>query len=409
MTQNGIIGCLRVVLLLVLFSFSIFPTPALGFLSSSHQHKRINVERHQRQLHNDAAVLPNSMSMLMSTSTDPNIVKGEDISLRFSGVGRLYQQDIKDADNTINNNDVNSNAVCATSASAASSPHMKTVHKLSNSTVAIVGIGGVGSWAAEAIARSGIGNIILIDLDDICTSNINRQLHALSSTVGKMKIDTMAKRLLEINPNCNITLVHDFIGVDNAESIVASLSNQQNVDVILDAIDGTNEKVALIAAACRNGIPIVTVGGAAGRIDPTQIVCEDLSTSSQCRLLFWCKKQLRDKYKLFPKVVPKKGEKLKSVRVRKWRIWSVYSQEVINDKRVGGKDGGGGNDAGAGAGDGAVGSMRTCDGPLGTACFVTGTYGFVAASKVVSMLANDELIKPKILKSALSLPINIHK
>lgn len=241
----------------------------------------------------------------------------------------------------------------------------------------------------------------------ICTSNINRQLHALSSTVGKMKIDEMAKRLLEINPNCNITLVHDFIGVDNAESIVASLSHQQNVDVILDAIDGTDEKVALLAAACRNGIPIVTCGGAAGRVDPTQIVCEDLSTSSQCRLLFWCKKQLRDKYKLFPKVIPKKGEKLRSVRVRKWRIWSVYSQEVINDKRGGG--GGNGDGAGDGDGAGAVGSLRTCDGPLGTACFVTGTYGFVAASKVVSMLANDELIKPKILKSALSLPINMYK
>jgi len=389
MKQDGIIGCLRV-LLIVLSSFSIFPTPALGFLSSSHHcHQRLHGVS---ILHNDA-----SLSMSMSMNTDLNIINDEDVSLRFSGVGRLYQQDINDdkINDDVNNNNDDVNI-------AASSPHMEIVHKLSNSTVAIVGIGGVGSWAAEAIARSGIGNIILIDLDDICTSNINRQLHALSSTVGKMKIDEMAKRLLEINPNCNITLLHDFIGVDNAESIVASLSQEQNVDVILDAIDGTEEKSALIAAACRNGVPIVCCGGAAGRVDPSLIVCDDLSTSSQCRLLFWCKKQLRDKYKLFPKVIPKKGAKLKSVRVRKWRIWSVYSQEVINDKR-----GGRGNGAGDGAGVG--GSLRTCDGFLGTACFVTGTYGFVAASKVVSMLANDELVKPKILKSALSLPINMYK
>jgi len=325
----------------------------------------------------------------------PSIIQDEDISLRFSGVGRLYQQE--------------QNKACALTPLAPSlderepfsptpSPnpnptHMDTIQKLSNSTVAIVGIGGVGSWAAEAICRSGVGNIILVDLDDICTSNINRQLHALSSTVGKMKIDEMSKRLLDINPTCNITLIHDFIGTDNAEDIVKGFCGNihQRVDVILDAIDGTDEKAALIAAACRNGVPIVTCGGAAGRVDPTQIVCDDLSKSSQCRLLFWCKKQLRDKYKLFPKGQTPKGKNVKTKKTRKWRIWSVYSEEVVLDR------GGGGVSSSS--------SLRTCDGPLGTACFVTGTYGFVAASKIVSMIANDELVKPKILKSALSLPI----
>jgi Dinucleotide-utilizing enzymes involved in molybdopterin and thiamine biosynthesis family 1 len=303
----------------------------------------------------------------------------EDISMRFSSVGRLFhpQQQVGD-DQTTNER--------TTSCSTNSDQHMNIVHKLSKSTVAIFGIGGVGSWAAEAICRSGVGNIILVDLDDICTSNINRQLHALSSTVGEMKIDQMKKRLLDINPHCNVTLIHDFVGQQNADDIIQSLN--PNVDVILDAIDGTDEKAALIAAACRNHVTIVTCGGAAGRLDPTRIVCDDLSRSNQCRLLFWVKKQLRDKYKLFSK-----GSADKNSRIRPWKIWAVYSEEVIIQKQQQ-------QDKGSTAG---VSSLRTCDGPLGTACFVTGTYGFVAASKVVTMLAKDELIKPKILKSALFL------
>ena len=189
---------------------------------------------------------------------------------------------------------------------------------------------------------------------------------------------------MDINPNCNITLIHDFISVDNANDIVGSLTSR-GVDVILDAIDGQHEKSALIAASCLHGMPIVTCGGAAGRIDPTQIVCDDLTKSTDCRLLFWCKKILRDKYKLFSK-----GQGSKKYRARKWRIWSVFSTE-LQKKVAEGDDGGDGRGRG---------SLRRCDGALGTSCFVTGTYGFVAASKIVSMIANDELVKPKILNSA---------
>ena len=202
-----------------------------------------------------------------------------------------------------------------------------------------------------------------------------------------MKIDEMRQRLLDINPTCNVTLIHDFIGVDNANDIVDSLLPE--VDVILDAIDGANEKTALIAAACYSNVTVVTCGGAAGRIDPTKIICEDLTKSTQCRLLFRCKKLLRTRYKLFPEGMTKKQAKAKNSRNRTWRIWSVFSEEVVEDRRGGSDD------------RDSVSSLRTCDGPLGTACFVTGAYGFVAASKVVSMLANQELIKPRILKSAL--------
>mmetsp|Transcript_1660 Transcript_1660/g.3031 ORF Transcript_1660/g.3031 Transcript_1660/m.3031 type:complete len:396 (-) Transcript_1660:594-1781(-) len=327
--------------------------------------------------------------------TDPSQILSEDISMRFSSVGRLFQPKEPLGDDN-NDQETGETTVksCSTCDANQQQQSLDVLHKLSKSTVAIFGIGGVGSWAAEAICRSGIGNIILVDLDDICTSNINRQLHALSSTVGQMKIDVMKKRLLEINPSCNITLIHDFVGQDNADDIVKSL--KPYVDVILDAIDGTDEKTALIAAACRNYVTIVTCGGAAGRLDPTRIVCDDLSKSNQCRLLFWVKKQLRDKHKLFPKGSSTEKVKSKNSRTRPWRIWAVYSEEPIIQKQ---------QDKGN-SGEGIVSSsssLRTCDGPLGTACFVTGTYGFVAASKVVSMLAKDELIKPRILKSALFL------
>lgn len=292
---------------------------------------------------------------LFQSESQSNVHEGffvkEPIYQRFSGVGRLFGNETE----------------------GFSSAELIS-KKLFQSTVAVVGIGGVGSWAVEALARSGVGSIILVDLDDVCTSNINRQLHALSSTVGQMKIDVMKERVLDINPSCNITLIHDFVSVENANEIVSSF--KPNVDVIIDSIDGQNEKSALIAAACRHQVPIITCGGAAGRVDPTQIVCDDLSRSEYCRLLASCKNQLRDEYKLF-----KAGSLNKTPR--RWKIWSVFSTECQKDVTQ--------NDNAS--------VLRRCDGILGTACFLTGTYGLVAASKAISMIANDELILPKIPKS----------
>ena len=145
----------------------------------------------------------------------------------------------------------------------------------------------------------------------------------------------------------------------------------------LDAIDGMYEKTALILAFVNLGIPIVTCGGAAGRMDPTQIVIDDITKVQEDRLLFKCRKLLRQKYG-FPKVpIPKSGSKN---RVRRWRIPAVYSTEVQQKPTTSMSD---------------TSSFRTCDGALGTACFETGTYGFVAASKVVAMIAQNELIVPK--------------
>lgn len=291
-----------------------------------------------------------SIVLTLSDETS-GLIEEEPSYQRFLGVGRLYEKESMASADSISK-------------------------KLSQSTVAVVGIGGVGSWAVEALVRSGVGNLILVDLDDICISNTNRQLHALSSTVGKIKIDVMRERVLDINPSCNVMLVHDFISVDNANDIVASFKSKK-VDIIIDSIDGQNEKTALIAAACIHQIPIITCGGAAGRFDPCQIVCDDLSRSEQCRLLASCKNRLRDTYKLF-----KQGSLKKTPR--RWKIWAVFSTEV--QKQV------------SPSADESS-SFRRCDGALGTACFVTGTYGFVAASKAVSMIANEELIVPKIPKS----------
>ena len=167
------------------------------------------------------------------------------------------------------------------------------------------------------------------------------------------------------------------VSKDNADSIIENL--MPNLTVCLDAIDGQNEKTALIAACVSKSIPIVTCGGAAGRSDPTKIICDDLTKVQDDRLLFKCRKQLR-KFHGFPKG-PQSGEK-NNHRFKKWNILAVFSTEL--QKKVDFK-----NDPG-------VGSMRQCDGALGTACFVTGTYGFVAASRIVDMIASNELIVPTI-------------
>ncbi len=264
--------------------------------------------------------------------------------------------------------------------------------RLSSATVAIIGLGGVGSWSAESLCRSGIGNIILIDLDDICISNTNRQLHATSSNVGKMKIDVMKSRLLDINPHCNVTLMHDFVTMENANSLLSSLL-PNNITACIDAIDGMYEKTALILACVNLGIPIVTCGGAAGRMDPSKVVVGDLTKVKEDRLLFKCRKLLRQEHG-FPKVpIALSASKVKSeVRVRNWRIQAVYSTEVQQRIRA--------TDIVLKEDESnkvvvANSSFRTCDGPLGTASFVTATYGLLAASKVVEMIALDQLVVPK--------------
>lgn len=182
----------------------------------------------------------------------------------------------------------------------------------SKAHVCVIGIGGVGSWAAEALARNAIGHITLIDLDNIAESNVNRQLHAVDGAFGKAKVAAMAERIHSINPDCHITQIEDFITPVNAATLLAA-----GYDVVLDAIDDAKAKVA-IAAYCRtHQLPLVMTGGAGGRLDPTRIQSADLAKVTGDRLLAKVRNQLRRDHGFA------KGEK------SKFGIPCIYSDEPV--------------------------------------------------------------------------------
>ena len=188
---------------------------------------------------------------------------------------------------------------------------------LKNAHFCVVGIGGVGSWVAEALARSGVGHITLIDLDDICITNINRQIHALTSSVGLSKVEVMAERILDINPDCQVEVVEDFVTTDNLASLFS-----QPFDYVIDAIDSANIKTLMIAHCKRQKMPLITIGGAGGQVDPSQIQITDLSKTYQDPLLAKVKNQLRREFN-FPKADLKKASK------RKFGIEAVFSTEQL--------------------------------------------------------------------------------
>ena len=170
-----------------------------------------------------------------------------DFNRRFSGVERLYGK--------------------------SAFTHFQKSH------ICIIGIGGVGSWAAEALARNAIGKITLIDLDHIAESNINRQIHALSQTLGKSKVLAMKERILEINPMCQVIMVDDFISNENITTLITS-----DFDVVIDAIDQASIKTSLALHTLKEKIPLVMTGGAGGRIDPSMVKIMDLSLTYGDRL-----------------------------------------------------------------------------------------------------------------------------
>lgn len=162
------------------------------------------------------------------------------------------------------------------------------LQKLHNSHVLIIGIGGVGSWAAEAFARSGIGHITLMDLDDVCVSNINRQIHATQKTIGQAKTQAMKERLLTINPELQVDTVDDFLDHDNIEEYV-----HKDYHLVIDAIDAVMVKTKLINHCKRQKTPIITVGSAGGKRDPQQITSRDLSKTQNDPLLSKVRNNLR--------------------------------------------------------------------------------------------------------------------
>ncbi len=157
--------------------------------------------------------------------------------------------------------------------------------------VAVVGIGGVGSWIVEALARSAIGELTLIDLDDVCVTNINRQILALDSTVGTLKVETMSQRVRDIAPQCQVNAIADFLTKDNVDQLITS-----TMHIVVDATDSIKAKTALIAYCKRKKIKIITIGGAGGQKDPTQIKVADLSRTQQDALSAKVRSELKRFY-----------------------------------------------------------------------------------------------------------------
>ncbi len=160
---------------------------------------------------------------------------------------------------------------------------------LARKHVMICGVGGVGSYAAEALGRAGVGRITLVDFDDICLTNINRQIHALSSTVGQPKVDVMAARLLDINPAAKIIPVKAFFSQENAGQLLVP-----HPDYVLDAIDHFTAKASLITACRQQEIPIISSMGAANKLDPTKIEVSDISSTKNCRMARSMRKILKN-------------------------------------------------------------------------------------------------------------------
>ena len=237
--------------------------------------------------------------------------------------------------------------------------------RLAAAHVCVVGIGGVGSWAVEALARTGVGRLTLIDLDHVAESNINRQIHAADATLGQAKVEAMRERIAGYNPACRVAVVDDFVTVDNAPQLLAG-----GFDYVVDAIDAVRVKVAMIAVARERGLPLVTCGAAGGQIDPTQIRVDDLARTLQDPLLAKVRGQLRKAHGFTRD--PKK----------KFGVEAVFSTEPLRYPAP---------EAACDVAAGAAGAL----GPAGLNCAgfgsvvtVTACVGMFAAARVINGLAS---------------------
>lgn len=238
-----------------------------------------------------------------------------------------------------------------------------TLDRLRAAHVCVVGLGGVGSWTVEALARSGLGTLTLVDLDDVCITNVNRQVHATDGVIGRPKAEVLAERVRAIHPDCVVHVRTEFLTPANAAAILAAA----HYDFVVDAIDSLKDKLEIIHR-CRDArVRLVTCGGAGGRRDPTQVRVDDLAFSERDPLLRYVRKRLRERHG-FPRDV-----------TQAWGIPCVFSLEnpvypqgdgsVCAAKPAGGETG------------------INCDAGIGTASFVTGAFGFAAAGVVVKAIA----------------------
>lgn len=230
--------------------------------------------------------------------------------------------------------------------------------------VCVVGVGGVGSWAVEALARSGVGLLTLIDLDDVCVTNTNRQLPALVTTLGRPKVDVLAERVQAINPECRVTAVQEFFTQSSAERLLGG-----RFDYVVDAIDKVSNKALLIAEARKRG-RVLTVGGAGGKLDPTQICTGDLGDAWGDEMLRQVRRKLRRAHGF--EAGTQKGKMHFGVRC----VWSSEAQVFPWS-----------NGTCASEPEPGTTIERSCDSGFGTGVFVTGAFGLAAAAEVIRELA----------------------
>jgi tRNA A37 threonylcarbamoyladenosine dehydratase len=237
--------------------------------------------------------------------------------------------------------------------------HLVSIH------ICVVGIGGVGSWVVEALARTGIGRITLIDYDDIAESNINRQLPALSSTLGEKKCNVMQQRIEEINPDCKVEIIDDFLTTENLQDYLS-----RDYDAVIDAIDSIKFKAAMIYYCKRNKIPIVTTGGAGGLSDPAHIKVADLTRTYNDPLAAKVRSRLRQEYNFTRNTK------------RSFGVECVFSsQQPLYPK----KDGTVSHQK-----PGVHGVSLDCQFGYGTSSMITASFGFFAASRAVSKVLKNK-------------------
>jgi tRNA A37 threonylcarbamoyladenosine dehydratase len=230
--------------------------------------------------------------------------------------------------------------------------------------VAVVGVGGVGSWVVEALARSAIGQLTMIDLDNVAESNINRQIQATTETIGKAKVQALAERIAQINPRCVVHQIEDFVEPDNLDQMIGD----RRYDYVVDAIDSVKAKTALIAYCREHQIPLITIGAAGGQTDPSKIEIRDLSRTEQEPLLALVRKRLRQNFG-FPR-----GSK------NKFGIDAVFSMEVLTMPETA--------EACEVDPNGGISGLN-CAG-FGSSIVVTASFGLAAAAHVLRRLAGRQ-------------------